>query len=417
MGDRTIKKSTYLILLSLLVNSWMYIGFVRLYLFPSYAKLLYFIPFGLTLALAVYSLANSQVAIRKNLFFLPLIYLGVFFQGIHIFQNHIDLKIAVYGLLLYCFPFFLFIGTPFYGHLRLAEKLEKQILLGIYPNLILSFLQTYVPNSKYATSLEDTNQLVSSSGYVRAFGTFSSTTGFSYYLALATCLMIFNSTKKSKRLYLINWIAILSMFAMSGSRTAILTGGLIILTGFIVQKNRFARVIRKLPVMFLASIPIAVLLSTILRGPVEALLIRFQVASTQENSFLRVWQTLTGFSQRDDSSLFGTGLGSYSTGSVGYVSTGQWIEQDLARTIVEAGSLVGFCLVLARWILCCFLIYIAKAQIRDDLVEVPLLVITVLPNILYGQLVGQGSIAVGSWLTIFLIFLRRSRTENIDKTN
>jgi hypothetical protein len=63
------------------------------------------------------------------------------------------------------------------------------------------------------------------------------------------------------------------------------------------------------------------------------------------------------------------------------------------------------------------LIYIAKAQIRDDLVEVPLLVITVLPNILYGQLVGQGSIAVGSWLTIFLIFLRRSRTENIDKTN
>ena len=400
------KKSFYITLLILLVNGWIYAGFVRLYLFPSLAQFLYFIPFGLVVVICIYSVFTSSVSIEKRLYLLFFLYLAVFFQTIHIYRGNTNLQIAVYGLLLYSFPIFLFLGLPKYNGTLISKLLEKQLLYAIFPNLILSFLQTYVPNSRFAPTLDGTHHLDSTSGYIRAFGTFSSTTGFSYYLIAVTCVLIINSPKKLSKIFFFQCIAIVTMYAMSGSRAAIFSGLVILSLSILTLKNQTAVISTWVPAILLSIIPIFFLFQIYLLGPISALIERLGEASRQENSFLRIWTNLTAFIGNVSSSSLGSGFGSFSTGSVGYADTQKWIEDDLSRTLAECGTLLGLLLILFRWILAFRLLQISIKEFKNNSNDILFLTVAVAPNLISGQIFGQGSIAVGSWITVFLIILR-----------
>jgi hypothetical protein len=181
---------------------------------------------------------------------------------------------------------------------------------------------------------------------------------------------------------------------------------MILSLSLLTLKNRTTVAAAWIPAILLSIIPISFLFQIYLRGPFFALIERLSEASRQENSLMRIWQNLTGFTSNLSNSLMGTGFGSFSTGSVGYADTVKWIEGDLPRTLAECGTLLGLFLILIRWFLAIKLLKISISKLRIISNDVLLLTVAVLPNLVYGQIFGQGSIAVGSWITVFFIFLR-----------
>jgi hypothetical protein len=332
-------------------------------------------------------------------------YIAFLFQSIHVLNGDIGLKILIYGLVLYQVPFFLLAQLPNLQQLNSKLDIEKVIVNSVLPNFLLSIVQSAIPNSSFVPELGASNHLEIANGHIRAFGTFSSTTGFSYYVVLLIAVFWYSVDRYRPVLQVAIWLQIAGLVVMSGSRTVLFGIVIIFLSRIILggrrdlEKNR-----RFLRIGFFATISLGSIVIFL-----KPLLLSFQVrltsASQQENTLGRIFNTLFGFVRDLDTSLLGRGLGSVSTGAFGYSTDIRWIENDFPRILVEFGSILGVMVILARWLLLVVLIHGQKKYFGKHKEQRALLIGVVAPLIGYGQFMGQGSLSLGGWITLLLIFL------------
>jgi len=393
------------VLIVVIVSSWLYSGFIRLYVLPTYANFLYFLGPFFCVLLGAHSLLLKNSQRSYTVIILLTFYFTLLFQSIHVLNGDIDLKILVYGLVLYQLPFFLLSQLPNLQQLNSKLVIEKVIVSSVLPNFVLSLLQSAIPNSSFVPELGVSNHLEIANGHVRAFGTFSSTTGFSYYVILL--LAVFWYTANSYRLVLQGaiWLQIVGLVVMSGSRT-VLFGIVILILSRMILGNRSD--LEKKRGFFKIGFFVAISFGSMITF-FDSLLSSFQariyLASQQEDTLGRIFNTLFGFLKNIDTSLSGSGLGSVSTGAFGYSSDLRWIENDFPRILVESGSILGVIIILARWLLLVLLICGQKRYFGQHREQRALLIGVITPLIGYGQFMGQGSLSLGGWITLLLICL------------
>lgn len=386
-----------------LVVIWIYSGFVRLYLFPKFAQVIYFAPIAVLLVITfrLFFLTDRD----KSFHHLYLILLSscVTFQILHFMYGDIDSKILVYGLSLYVIPFATIIQIPLTLKLNANVKCEMLILYALFPNFILVILQTVIPNSKFLPTLDNTDHLESANGVVRAFGTFSSTSGFSFYLTLCTAVLLgYSKSLKQNRVFFY-WILLGSMYVLSGSRTVIFSLLFLLFTcaifgGISIRWIlRFSNLVRTILIVSCTYILVHFFFYNIYR----AFLTRFADASSQENTLTRIQDSIIGFVSQDSKSLIGQGFGSRSIGAYSYTTSAGWIENDLPRIVAESGVFIGVSIIFGRWI---FLSWLLRTQARHTGAKRfyrSLLIGAIFPVILFGQFMGQGSISLGTWISIY----------------
>lgn len=399
------RKNFAQILTVIIVSTWLYAGFVRLYILPNYANLLFFLGPFFCLLLGAHSLFLKKNQRSFTYMLLLTFYITLFFQSIHFLNGDIDLKILVYGLVLYQVPFFVLSEMPNLRQLNSKLVIEKVIVLSVLPNFLLAFAQSVIPNSSFVPELGMSNHLESANGHVRAFGTFSSTTGFSYYVILLIAVFWYSANRYRLAIQSGIWLQIAGLVVMSGSRTVLFGIVIIMLTRMILgsrshleMKRSFSRIV------FFAIISLASII-TFFNPLLSSFQMRLSLASQQEDTLSRILNTLFGFFGNLDTSLMGSGLGSVSTGAFGYSTDLRWIENDFPRILVEFGSIIGIIIITARWALIVVLIHGQKKYSGQNREQRALLIGVLAPLIGYGQFMGQGSLSLGGWLTLLLIGL------------
>ena len=390
------------------VYFWIYSGFIRINIFPQFALYLYFFPALMILIAATRHFLTHQ---NYDIKFKKIIYLyfvvAIFFQVIHLFQLNITLTVAIYGLTLYQIPTFLFLFIDDMKRYQFGKIFERIIIWSATPNTIFCFLQTSTHISYFQKSLNGGALLGTTYGVNRAFGTFSSTTGFSAYLIILIAIVM---TSEKERTFLVKayiWICISIMVSICGSRTVYFTIPLILLPYLIHLLTRADfRQIKSFLGLIIGLISGIVIANYFAKFILVAFWARFTQTTTKSSTASRLTDGMFSYFSHINQPLFGQGMGSTGTGALLYQNAGNWIEQDLPKIIVECGPILGLILILGRYLLLASLIYfIFKGNIVDRWKNVCLFS-AVIPSILFGQLVGQGSISIGTWLVCALVLLK-----------
>lgn len=396
---RSVKIWNYIVFL------WIYSGLLRS-IFPGLNVLMYLLPFVLAFFYLITSIArdNSAHITRNILILYTIIAFGI--QFLHYLYQNISLRNVFTGLALYALaPSIIFLGLNIKSELLLSN-FARAIKIGIPINLFLVFLQ--VPGnlsffiSSRITGLEN---LTTDGKTIRAIGTFSHSVGFSTFLSVATVMAFYFCRKESKsgRVFWIIQISLLYIF--SGSRTVFINLFLIILMqGFIYLKfsNRanpakFRNILGlSLPILF-----IYILFRIKFNSVLDSLNSRITTAAEQENSLARVLNQSFGWTDHIQDSFWGDGLGFYSSGTIGFASDrSTWVEDDLMRIILEAGSILGLLIISLRWILPIWVFVQICKHPNENKSILLLLLAAIFTNLTQGSLTGQGSVAIQVWLIV-----------------
>jgi hypothetical protein len=389
----------------LLLISWIYLGFIRLYLLPGYAKYLFFIPSALCLLIGILSLSlrESDTFCRSLIFFYFAIV--VVFQAFHVILLNLDIKIALYGISLYQLPFFILAVSPLLAKKSYVESLAKILYYSIFPNLILCILQTYSAKSSFVRSTNDFGQLGTTSGFTRAYGTFSSTSGFSLYILIIFSFAMASNSYLFSKFRSLATSLVLIMILISGSRTVIFSVLQVIIFGFLIRNTNLNRKTRIKSNQIITLVISAFFTVTFFGNTLSAFLNRFLEASQQENTIKRIVNQATGQGSVSTIDIFGSGLASRCVGTFDYYIFAGWIESEIPRILTESGIILGVLLILLRYFILFKLIIMVRKKIIEQSKLSIYLVSVITPYLIYGSVFGQGTISVGTLLCIFIILI------------
>ncbi len=338
-------------------------------------------------------------------------------------SGNMSLAGFVQGVNLYCLGMLLFVSTDSNDGAIKSLDLSRTIQISMVPNFFLSILQVPLKLPYFQKSdLSNLQHLSSADGYIRAYGTFTSTTGFTLYLAVvvAYCLSSVDQIPKSKAILL--QLASLAMLLMSQSRTALAIVLVQYLIYFIISRrdrtsSSFGiKTFRANEIRIGKWIGISVtLIFLIFPGTLKAFSTRIYQASQSENSLLRLISQQFSWIESIDHSFFGDGLASHTIGVVGYSNISQqWIERDLDRILQEAGLLLGLSIIIFRfyWALSLMKSFSKLVNNRDNFMVflLPVLVIT----LLQGPLYGQNDTNIFGWFFLTIYAARYSSTKTIN---
>jgi hypothetical protein len=393
-----------------LVLTWILLGSVRIYLFPQYAQYLYFIP-GIFFTLILLNGLIKFKSIKNFSVFFIYVYSLILFQSIHFIIGNINWITFIYGLFLYAAPLTLFLS---YSYIQTEEYflyLNRIVLILIPANFILAILQSAIPDSNFNRSFNELQHLTTSGGTVRAFGTFSSAQGLSIYLLIALCFNLLNLSMKKEPFQKTIFFQILILILLNGSRTTLLYSILTISVAVILGKKRtggYSLITSKNFIFPLAAgfIAINLFLPEIMTNFVE----RISVANNQENTFARLIGTFTFVFSNNDS-IFGLGLGSAGLGSLNYNAQLGWIENNTQRVLVEGGVLLGIFLYFLRFLILVILVKRYFWGNSDLNIFGRLAICATGPQLLGGELFGQGSVSIALWLLYTMLFARSKTNE------
>jgi len=323
----------------------------------------------------------------------------------------------VQGLNLYCFGMLLFSSVNKQESSLISLNLSKILEISMIPNLALCVLQVplkiqYFQNSQISNS----PHLGSSNSYIRAYGTFTSTTGFTLYLTVVFAYVLANVIHYSKLKSAILQLSALAMLSMSQSRTALVL--------IIVQYLTLAYIlyIKRIKIhtsdqgnskrsfkIFRLVLLSALLLTVILPGTLSAFNSRISQASQSENSVSRILNQQFSWIKYVDYSITGDGLAARSIAIVGYENTNsQWIEKDLERILAESGLIIGLALIGYRFYWSLYLINSIKFLIREREFAKVLLLPGLVTTFLQGPLYGQNDTNIYGWFFLTYIVATRS---------
>jgi hypothetical protein len=382
---------------------WIYSGLLR-NLFPPLNVVLYLLPFILAFIYLITSRArhNSVQSVRNVLIIFTIFSFG--FQVIHFFYQNISLRNVFTGLVLYSLaPTLIFLCLNTDSRILLL-RLVQAIKIGIPINLLLTFLQVIGNFSFFQRSQINGLENMTTDGKVlRAIGTFSHPVGFSTFLSVATVVVFYMYRQKSKQGQIIWIFQIATLYLLSGSRTVYINLFLIMLMYLFIKLKggyRTKRTVSK--VIFSILIPIwfvYLLIQNRFTWVIDAFTNRLVTAAGQENSIQRIITQSLGWVSHLQDSIWGQGLGFFSNSTIGFsVNRSTWVEDDLLKVILEAGSLFGIIVIVFRWALPIYIFVKIGKDLSDENEIVLLLLAAIFTNLTQGALTGQGSVALQVWL-------------------
>jgi len=387
---------------------WLYSGILR-NLLPQLNYVLYLLPFliAFTYFLAARSIFKSAETIR--VFLLLFLILIFTFQTMHYLFRSIDLKVIFTGLILYGMaPTIIFIGFNS-EPCKLLQPLIRSIEIAIPINLVLVALQI-IGNLEFfrISPLTGGEAMTTDGNVLRALGTFTHPTGYATFLSVASVIVIYQFESETRMKRSINLFQLGFLYLLSGSRTVFINLALIILTLVYLKRRSLREQSRlgssRIVVRIIIALGLAfVLLRYEFGWVLESFASRISAASTQENSMNRILNQSFGWYKDIGESLWGQGLSSYSSVSIGFAKDrSAWIENDLTKIIVEAGSVLGIAIILLRWALPLYIHIQVKNSQTEKKVFIYLLLSACFTNLMVGALTGQGSVSLQVWICLSL---------------
>lgn len=387
---------------------WLYSGILR-NLFPQLNYVLYLLPFLIAFAYFLAERSISKSAETVRLYLLLFLILIFTFQTLHYLFRSIDLKVIFIGLILYGMaPTIIFIGFNSEPY-KLLQPLIRSIEIAIPINLVLVTLQVIGNLEFFRTSPLTGGEAMTTDGNIlRALGTFTHPAGYATFLSVASVIVIYQFESETKMKRTIYLLQLGLLYSLSGSRTVFINLALIILTLVYLKRKSIRGQSRSGALAIVFSIIFALGLAFVLlrykfNWVLESFANRISAASTQENSMNRILNQSFGWYKDIGESLWGQGLSSYSTVSIGFAKDrSAWIENDLSRIIVEAGSLLGIAIIVLRWALPLFIHIQVKRSQTEKRDFIYLLMSACFTNLMVGALTGQGSISLQVWICLSL---------------
>jgi hypothetical protein len=404
-------------------------GAIRKYLLPSFGQALFFVRDPFVIALYYLALRSSLVR-RSGLLSAGLLmgligFLVVAAQAVGVASGIPKWPLlAAYGWRNY----FLYIPLPFviqavFQPADLRRLIRMTLVLAV-PMAFLVLLQFRSSpdapvNVGFGASLEQQfHGLTVDSEHTRPSGTFSSDVGqrdFSVTcVAMLLTLWITGATRRFVKPWqlLIATAAVLSCLAVSGSRGAMLSSGLVALaavaSSFILKGSAVSARAALLPIVLVAGA--AILYPIVFPEGYATFTNRWNMAYASESQqfsggvFGRALYGLVDFlGLMGDAPLFGYGLGLAGNASLTLGAsipgfTG-WAETDWARHIVDLGPLFGVAYILFRITFVGWLAINCLSSARRTGSPLPLLLFAFAGNeLLAGQLTGNGTINGYGWL-------------------
>lgn len=328
----------------------------------------------------------------------------------------VPISIAIFGVRNYVAPLLLPF-VIFRERITTFAISAARILVAFAPvQLVLVILQVNSAPSAWINLQTGGEQayFTTSSGVVRAAGSFSAPAGLIAYLtlALAASLTLLLSNRKSDIFR--GWIGVCSiapMIALGGSRSAVFSAA-IVASGWLLYNLAQGR-IKYLTIAILglavASIAVSAAMAA-LPTVFRAFLVRFDAASQSEDTVGRVLDSFSAFVSTP-AGLFGNGIGMQSTIGVSLGSGLAWVEADSARGVQELGVL-GLCLAITRIVAGAYIFVTILLQPRRVTAFEYLFAIVALPLLVAGSITTQPSTQGQFGITIAIIlsasFLRRA---------
>jgi len=385
---------------------WLYSGILR-NLLPQLDYVLYILPFLISFLYFILgrSRQESSEKSREKMFLFLLVIL--IFQIMHYFSHSIELHGLFTGLILYGLaPTIIFLGSNS-APTELVQPLIRSIGIAIPINLAVVFLQV-ISNLKFFrhSPLTGGPSLTTDGSVLRAFGTFTAPVGFATFLSVASVIVIYqfkfeNNLKRFSQLFQLGLL-----YLLSGSRTVYINLVFIILVLVFLKRksSRNHELSRGMGLFIGTGITIGlafVLLKFRYSWVLDSFVNRINTASAQENSLNRILNQSFGWFKYLGDSLWGHGLGSYSTVSIGFAADrSAWIENDLTKNIAEAGTLMGITIIALRWAWP----FVIHAKVKNSQTEKPdfvyLLLAASFLNLTIGALTGQGSVSLQVWICL-----------------
>jgi len=394
------------------INIWNYVVFLWIYsgllrnVFPSLNTLLYLLPFLLSFFYLVTSRARNKSAETTRNFLIFNMIITFSIQVLHYLSQDISLRNVFTGLVLYSLaPSIVFLCMNIDSDLLLL-KLVKVIKMGIPINLFLTFLQVVLNLSFFRRSQINGLESMTTDGKVlRAIGTFSHSVGYSTFLSIATVIVIYIYRQETKK-YRALWILQISLlYLLSGSRTVFVNLFVIVLMLALINLRQGVRTNRtKSKMIFNLLVPVLLVYFLVkfqFNLVLDSFATRIAAAAEQENTLMRILNQNFGWINHMQDSIWGQGLGFFSTGTIGFSSNRSiWVEDDLLRVILEAGSIFGLFVIALRWVLPIVIYFKISRNPNENSSTLMLLLAAVFPNLVQGALTGQGSVAIQVWLIV-----------------
>jgi len=377
-------------------------GFVRGFIFRQLSDYLFFIPLPIVICILITSLSIDSKIRFFDFFCIALSLLLFLYQFILLMDGSINSKTAIYGWFLYGLPFLGMAAAQKCFNVKILERIIFLFEICLIPNLFFAVMQAVVGDSRYF-SAGFGEGLQSAFGVQRATGTFSSPAGYALYLTLTTSLLLVrNGFKKvPNHRNLISFSLLLFQLPISGSRTAIMSVALIFFMHLIFRKRASLTHATsgksKLLVLVASLSLVGIFWKFSSSSTVQATLTRFLTANEIDPPLTRLFAQLK-VDFRDVGFLHGSGLGSRANGTT--VFGVDWVEFDVQRVLVEAGLVIGVIILVFRVIL--VLRILENFSKNPQAFELPLIA-AVVPVLIFGQLMGQGTISAGTWLGLYIL--------------
>lgn len=399
---------------TVLVLHFLLSGFVRGFVLPQFADYLFFVPLPAIICAFLVSLSIDSKIRFFDFFCISIALLLLLYQVVLVLGGSINLQTALYGWFLYGLPFLGMIAAQKSFNPKILERVTYLFEICLIPNIFFAIMQTIVRNSQYF-SAGFGEGLQSVNGVQRATGTFSSPAGYALYLTLTASLLLMRNDMQQISVYrnLISFGLLLFQIPISGSRTAILSVALVFLAKFVFRKQ--ARISQANKVqshiwIVIASVTVVFAFWKFSSSPaVQATSARF-VSANEVDPPLRRLSTQLKVDLQDIGFLHGTGLGSRANGTT--VLGVNWVEFDAQRVFIEAGLVIGIILLGFRIFL--VLRILENYRKKNHAFEAPLIA-AVVPILLFGQFMGQGSISTGTWLGLYILEYLRPKTLLLDQ--
>lgn len=385
---------------------FLFSGLLRGFVFPQFSDYIFFVPLPLILCLFTLEIYSNSKIRFFDFFCILVSLLALCYQAIMFLGGSINFQTAVYGWFLY--------GLPMLGMAIARQSITRSVVtriinlfeLSLIPNLFFCIMQTIVGNSLFF-SAGFGEGLVSSNGVQRATGTFSSPAGYALYLALSAALLLVRRDLDliySKR-RIISLAIVIFQLPISGSRTAILSVILVFAVRLVIrlrygirESKREMTILRSFAFLFGLYISGWVFSKS---STVTATSARFISANETDPPLTRILAQVK-INMSEIELLSGSGLGSRANG----VATQplDWVEFDFQRIMLESGFVIGSIFLIFRILLVIRLLKPPKHQLHR--LDLPL-ISAVVPILLFGQFMGQGTISAGTWLGLYILdFIR-----------
>jgi hypothetical protein len=409
---------------------WMLIfeGAFRKWFFPEYHEIIFFLRDPVVLLVYIITLRNGIIKRDKLLsagIVIAILFIPLFF--LQVLTTKINYLTLIYGWRMYFYylPLAFVIKDAF--HHEDLYKLIRQTLYISIPLSVLAFVQFISPQTSFINKGYSNYEVFTViPGVVRTTGTFTFTAGQTMYAASLTAMLVFAWLYHKRHAIIpLPWLIIttgstLTTLLVSGSRSAFVTAGLIIVAtfvGLLFTKETKLKFTGTFLLIFLILVGTLMSLGP-LKKSLDAITGRFKMAEASEGSFVMraIAPLFIVTSHIETAPLIGNGLG-LTSGGGSKLATGKaqllLAEDDWSRIIEESGPAFGLLFIFYRFTFTIVLMRRCLKAAKQDNNLLPMIFFGFIGHALFqGQIASMGVIQGYTWIFVGLMMAAAQKQQN-----